>query len=255
MSKTFVAGLVAGIALLVVAGVAGISQKDAKKDAEKREYQAELVDATQVERGVLSEKQRVHSALYSYAAVTHISISSLVEKFQNEGKLFHVAMAPPLVWFTDETARPEDYFGDLAAKSNAVIQGKVTGRVSQITDDDAFIFTDYSVLVTEVYKDDTSAQIVKGATITVTRPGGKVLLDGVIAKASDQMFAPLPTNKQVILYLQFIPETGAYKATSPTGSFELNGNTLTSLTCKRFPTGVLEKGNSLLQTVQAFSNK
>ena len=255
MSKAFVAGLVIGIALLVVAGVAGISQKDAKRDAEKREYEAELVDATPIERGVLTEKQRVHSALYSYAELNRFSISSLVNRLQNEGKFFHVEALPPLVMLSHETATPEDYFGDLASKSNAVIQGKVTDKVSQVTEDDAFIFTDYSVLVTEVYKDNSTAPVTKGATITVTRPGGKVLIDGVIAKASDRMFEPLPTNKQVILYLQFIPETGAYKATAPTGSLELDGDSLKSLTCKQFPSGVLEEGNSLLPTIRAFSNK
>jgi hypothetical protein len=256
MSKAFVAGLIAGLVLLLIAGAAGMSQSDAQKDAEKREYQRELSDATRIDRGVLSETQRVHGALFSYAATRPNKIDSLVERFRDEGKIFEIVIVAPLVpKLPGDTATPEYYFSDLASKSQAVIQGKVTDKVSQVTQNGAFIFTDYSVLVTEVYKDNAAAPITKGASITVTRPGGKVLLDGVIAKASDKKFPPLPAGRQVILYLQFIPETGAYKATAPTGSFELSHNTLTPLTCLRFPSGVIDEGNSLLQVVRAVSNK
>jgi hypothetical protein len=93
-------------------------------------------------------------------------------------------------------------------------------------------------------------------TIIVTRPGGKVLLNGVIVKALDMRFEPLPINTyEVVLFLQYIPETGAYKTTQDTGSFELDGLLLRPLTKSNFPPGVLQNKDSFLQTVRDISNQ
>src|SRR5690349_17603405 len=71
MSKSFIAGLVAGLTLLIVAGVGAskIYQRDSRKPeaqrAENAEYQAELPEATPVRLGILTTNQRSHSKLYA----------------------------------------------------------------------------------------------------------------------------------------------------------------------------------------------
>jgi hypothetical protein len=101
----------------------------------------------------------------------------------------------------------------------------------------------------------------------VTRPGGKVVVNGIVGKATDQNILPLPLNHDIVLFLKFIPETGAYKATQDTGSFELDGTLVRPLTEDHFPFGIIEDRQSLLQirviqdvqlflqTVQTVSNK
>jgi len=70
MSKPFVFGFVAGLALLIVAGV-GASRlhqnntEQGKRGAELAEYQQEIGDATPVRVGVLTPKQRFHSKLHN----------------------------------------------------------------------------------------------------------------------------------------------------------------------------------------------
>jgi hypothetical protein len=69
MSKPFVWGFIVGVALLIVAGVGAsrLQDKNAKlKEADEKQYQIEVVDATPVQLGVLTEQQRIHSRLYPY---------------------------------------------------------------------------------------------------------------------------------------------------------------------------------------------
>lgn len=258
MSKAFISGLSIGLALLIVVGVGAskLRQKNAERERERvelAEYQAELADATPVEVGVLSANQRIHSSLYTDYKQRNgnATIDELLDLARSSTKIvklnFFVGLGPLM-----EADKPERFFGELARSSDAIVRGRVTNRVSQLTEDDGFVFTDYEVEITEVLKDNVTAPL--GALITVTYPGGKVLLDGVIVKARDHYFEPLPLNRQVVLFLQTVKETGAYKPTRYSGSFELDGVTLRALSEQELPPGVL-RGESFLQTVRALSNK
>jgi hypothetical protein len=263
MSKSFVLGFIVGVALLIVAGVGAsrLQRRDAARiDAEEleRKYQAELVEATPVELGALSEGQRIHSKLYTpYKQIKgNETISSLVAQAKGKSKIVETGVYPRLMPEITQPETPDNYFGNLAGESDAVIRGRVTKKTSQVTEDDSFIFTDYDVLIIEVFKNHASFPLTTGGSLTVTLPGGKVLLDGVIVKARDDAFAPLPLkNHEVILFLRFIPETSSYKVTRDTGSFELDGSTLRPLTGHSFPPGVLESQNAFLRTLRAVSNK
>ena len=112
------------------------------------------------------------------------------------------------------------------------------------------------MIIIEVFKNNAAAPIDAGKTIVVTRPGGKVLVDGVVVKATDAALAALPVNtNDVVVFLQFIPETGAYKTTRATGAFELEGLTVRPLTGIPFPPGVIRDSDSFLETIRAVSNK
>lgn len=264
MSKSFVLGFIFGVALLIVAGVgaARLQRKDAKlidAEAEEKEYQAKIVDATPVQLGVLSEKERIHSKLYIH--YQNMRGGSTISGLVAEAKSYNsrIAKTTALVGLTEaltEPETPDKFFGELAQASDAVILGKVTKKVSQITENDAFVFTDYDVAVTEVLKNNATTPIDAGATITVTRPGGIVLLDGMIVEAEDMAFQPLSINDHdVILFLRFVPETGAYKATRHNGSFELDGSILRPLTKYEFPPGVLRDKDSFLKTARSISKQ
>jgi hypothetical protein len=260
MSKPFVSGFIVGAALLIVAGVGAsrLQRRDATRmdaDAEEKEYQAEIVDATPVQFGALSEKQRVHSKLYSHYRERRggKTISGLVAQAKGKSRIVSTIAFVGMQEVLTEPETPENYFGALVDISDAVVHGRVTKKAAQITEDDSFVFTDYDVIVTEVFKNNATAPINKNMTITITRPGGKVLLDGIIIKALDRGFEPLPINNDVILFLRYIPETGAYKATRDTGSFELDGSILRPLTKSSFPPGVLRSKDSFLKTVRNIS--
>lgn len=209
MSKPFVLGFIVGVALLIVAGVGAsrLQRRDAggiDAGAEEREYQAKIVDATPVQLGVLTAKQRVHGSLFNEYQERRggKTISRLVEQAKGKSRMVKtiafVGCGSDLIG--PET--PGKYFGELAHESDAVIHGTALKKASQITEDDAFVFTDYDVVVKEVLKNNSDALIDTGATIIVTRPGGRVLVDGIIVEAEDMAFEPLPINSNdVVLFL------------------------------------------------------
>jgi len=261
MSKPFLIGFVVGLALLLVAGVGAsrLHQKDAeqaKLQSELAEYRAELVDATPVQLGVLADRQRIHSKLYAnYLELTkNFTVSRSVGRAESKvvGIDVHVGLGPALT----EPETPESYFGELARQSDVVIRGRVATKASQITEDDGFIFTDYGILVTEVLKNSNKTRLDSGMTLTVTCPGGKVSVGGIIVKAIDHSFALLPQNSHdLVLFLKYVPETGAFRPTGPAGSFELDGSILRPLTGVGFPPGVLRDADSFLQAARAVSDK
>ncbi|HEU4387847.1 MAG TPA: hypothetical protein VFV34_08625 [Blastocatellia bacterium] len=255
MRRSFLFGFLAGLALLITAGVGASRLK--QRDKEEQAYRQELVDATPVQLNVLTDKQRVHGRLYSHYAQVRAgrSISGLVGDAKGQVRIVEtmvfIGSSPELI----QPETPESFFGRLAQNSDAIIRGRVTKKTSQITEDDSFVFTDYDVVTNEVLKNNVAAPIETGTTITITRPAGKVVLDGVIVKATDAAFAPLSLNNEVVLFLKYLPETGTYQTSQATGSFELDGSSLRPLTKEAFPPGVLRGSDSFLQTVRTISKE
>jgi hypothetical protein len=241
-----------GLALLVVAGVTGFQLQQNRQ--EEQRYQAELVDATPVKLGALTEKQRAHSNLFADYRQPTFNVRELIAKANGKSKIAGISFAPGMQPLLTTPERPEDYFGRISKESDAVILGRVITRESYVTEDETFVFTDYEIAIIEVLKNNAIAPISMGQSITVTRPEGKVLINGVIIKCENAAYTPLPKNdKEVVLFLRFIKETGAYKATGANASFELNGSILLPLTKSSFPPGVLQDANAFLQTARTVS--
>lgn len=257
MSKGFIYGLGVGLVLLAVAGAGAARrhQRDAQEEktrAELAQYKEELVNATQVQPGVLTERQRLHSRLYPYLATTNKTITDLLA--HAGGKILGIEVSEQEQVLI-ESQSPESYFGELVRTSDAVIHGRATRRISQITEDDSFVFTDYDVVLTEVLKDNSDKPLTITSTVTVTRPGGKIVVNGIIVKAYDRGFEPLPLDRPVLLFLRYIPETGAYRSTRDAGTFEVDGSSIRPLAKAAYPPGVLRDGVSSLQAVRAISAK
>jgi hypothetical protein len=253
MSTAFIAGLAMGGALLVAVAVGAC--RVGPESAEEQAFRKELGDATPILHDVLTEKQRVHSRLYPDYHLTLAgqgTIDDLIAKNPDKrvlGEFVCPGLGPALL----EPETPESYFGNLANSADAIILGTVKRKTSLVTEDRAFVFTDYDVSVTRVFKNNPSAPIGIGAGITVTRPGGKVLLRGVVISVYDSNVEPLSVNTRVVLFLTFIPETGAYQAAKADGGFELDGSSVRPLTADRFPPGVLGNTDDFLQTLASIS--
>jgi hypothetical protein len=249
MSKAFVAGLVAGVTLLIVVGVGASCHRHQTADEEA--FQKELPDATPVRLGVLTKKQRYRSKLCRHYQVAW-TISDMVAK-QSKGKVVGTTVLPGHgALLKPET--PENFFRNIAHSSDAIIRGRVLKKAPQITDDGDFLFTDYDIAVSEIMKNNPIAPLNINASVSVTWPGGKVLLQGVIVKAFDaNLGLPAINNRDLVLFLRFIPETGAYQPTDWRGGFELEGSSIRPLSDAHFPPGVLGTTDSFLETLSTLS--
>ncbi len=79
--------------------------------------------------------------------------------------------------------------------------------------EDTFIFTDSTILVEQVLKDNPAGPIDPGDSIIETRPGGKLVLDGRKLRVRDTGFVSLRLAGRYMLVLRFIPQTGAHQPT------------------------------------------
>ncbi len=262
MSKSFIWGFIVGVALLIVAGVGASKLQDKNavvKERNEKQYRTEIVDATPVQPGALTEKQKFHSRLFSgYGMpVGGKTISEWIASYKGQRVFIGTDILGRRFLASNQLETPEDFFGRFAQESDAIIRGRVIGKISQITEDDSFLFTDYDVAVSEVFKNNPSVPIDRGATITFTSLGGKIVLDDVIIKAGGNGEVLYPIGAQdILLFLKFIPETGSYKLTRDNGSFELNGTSVRPFAgLFPLPPGVFKDEASFLKMISAISNK
>src|SRR5579885_422552 len=180
-------------------------------------------EATPVVEGEMTPRQIEHSKLYE--------TSGRKKKLSTSPDGTTIVVNTP--WPSESggnTHAFDHYLPGMICKSDAVVVATVKSKASQLTSDGTFIFTDYELSVEDVLKNNVSSYIQPGLEITVTRPGGVVSLTGKILSVMDRSFKPLEANKSYLLFLDYLPSTGAYKSISSEGSFEISNDQLLRLT-------------------------
>jgi hypothetical protein len=115
-----------------------------------------------------------------------------------------------------------------AEKADAVVIASVVSKSSQITTAGTFIFTDYELNIEEALSGDRD-KLKLQASITVTRPGGKVLLDGQVITINVVSFGSLMPGHRYLLFLKFLPITGTFQAVDQNSSFDISDSIVVSL--------------------------
>ena len=109
-----------------------------------------------------------------------------------------------------------------ACTSDAVIIATAQTGVSHLTSDQKFVYTDWTFTVEQVLKDNLKSRLGIGAATLVTRPGGILEINNRKVFATDRNFRDFQAGSTYLLFLEFIHQTGAYKATAEK-SFLMNG--------------------------------
>jgi hypothetical protein len=185
--------------------------------------------ATVVQEGVMTERQKEHSKLYERYN-TKDKIPALVEKEKDDLQVYRLA---PLGAEVSEPLSVNEILAKITCKADVVVLGRVKDQASQLTENESFVFTDYVVVVEQVLKSGESSSVTDSSEITVTGPGGTIVLNGKRVSAVDESFLPLKTGGQYILFLRMIPATGAYMPIENGDSFEVQGNQIK--TVKKVP--------------------
>lgn len=225
LSSVVVAGLTLAQPTKTTAGVHPVAQNMPRPED----------DATPIKEGVMTAKQKHHSKIFKkYEDVTGgkklpdlIAQRRLISVEREVGDMI-----------VPSSFNPQQFFQNLSCKADAVVVGTVTSKSSQLTDDQTFIFTDYELTVEDVLKNNAAAPL-NPSSITVTRTGGAVNLNGHIGLAVDHSQKPLVLNERYLLFLKFIPETGAYRAFNNWGddSFMLRGGKVIQVSESPLPFG------------------
>lgn len=176
-------------------------------------------EATPVQVGVITEKQRQHSKLYS----SYTGNGDLQEIASNTpGDEVTIVSLPGIPELSPSGKPATSALDPLVEDADAVVIGVVSEKTSQLNEKRTFIFTDYEFTVEEVLKSVPNAQIEPNTSITVTNPGGRILLNGKTVTAIDRTFKPLEKGKKYLLFLKLIPATGAYQVFDNKSGFELD---------------------------------
>ncbi len=170
-------------------------------------------EATPIQEGVMSDKQKKHSKIFK--GFKDVTGGKKLRDLAGERGDVEVTMpigdvqAPRSANINQYLNK---YLNEVSCKADAVLIGTVTSKTSQLIEDGTFTFTDYEVRVEEVLKNNSTSPISSANTITVTRSGGAVKLNGHTIRAIDYRNESLAPGSRYLLFLQFIPETGAYQS-------------------------------------------
>jgi hypothetical protein len=159
--------------------------------------------------------ENVHSRLFHKGPVGQIP--DLVSK--TTGDIY----IPCVVGVAQKVAVPlVDNLAMLAADSDLVIQGQAESGTTHLNATKDFLYTDWTFTVEEVLKNNSRVPVQMGATILVARPGGKVQISGRTVYATCADFQEFASGQSYLLYLHFIPETGAYAIDGGSKAFTIS---------------------------------
>jgi len=175
-----------------------------------------------------TDQQREHSKLYGEYST---GLKTIPEQLSAMPGLL-IKVGPPLQGSTRTRSAISlpSFLRDLACDADAVVIGRAGRSSSQMIESQDFVFTDYGLTIDEVLKDYAADRIIPQAEIVVTRPGGRIQIEGKAVEAIDVSLKPLVVGGRYLLFLDRIPSTGAYRAVNSLGSFALGDQKVTKLT-------------------------
>ena len=203
---------------------------------------------TPIQLGVMSPQQRVHSKLYENYKNDR-TLDALPSEWFADGREPGVYIGPGLEVWSADAPHPsfEELLRNLECEADAVAIGVVKRKESQLTDNKEFIFTDYVVVPSEIFK-RTALSVPTNQEINITRPGGRIQLNGRTIGAIDSSFKLLSLGKTYLFFLKRIPETGAYQSLQK-GTYEINDGALTAMTEESVPGGDKQPFNAELHNL------
>jgi hypothetical protein len=114
-------------------------------------------------------------------------------KWEAKGKKYNSRHVPPINEFSNQVFSFIDWERGLPAfpfdRSSAVIIGEITGAEAHLSSDETKIYSEFTVRVDEVLKNDELVALSPQSKITIERPGGRVRFPSgkiVIAAVSNQ---------------------------------------------------------------------
>jgi hypothetical protein len=181
---------------------------------------------TPVVEGVLTRTQQIHSQIFSkqYEGYRH---GSKLRDIPGSNDTRFIIGIPNSI----EGMPPyHELLKQLTCQADAVLIGVISSKTSALTMDGTFVFTDYELNVEDALKNNRVAAVSRGTAVTITRPGGAILLNGRRIQVTDSAFMPLRAGGRYILFLKYLPTSGAYMNVSSKTAFEIRDNKIMKLT-------------------------
>lgn len=132
-----------------------------------------------------------------------------------------------------------EFLSKLSCQSDTIVIGSFDNKKAHLTEDDAWVYTEYDFVVSKILKNTQSGVISLVTPIELTRSGGLINLDGTPIRVNDSAYPPLDAHKQYLLFLRLIPSAGGFMPTDVTSEFAKDGDKFRSLSRYRIPLDLL----------------
>jgi hypothetical protein len=154
-----------------------------------------IVDRTTSLLNAMTPAQRYHSRLFS--------------EYQTSGRILDTLMGISINYEpedfpsgTDQTLR--EYMKQEACSiADAAFEGTVVIAASHPIDDGTFLFTDYTIQVTDPYRMPVNSGLSRSSTVIVGRPGGELTVEGQLIKARVNTDPPLIVGTTYIVFAHY----------------------------------------------------
>ncbi len=159
---------------------------------------------------------------------------SLLARATREGDL-RITIIPEVGQLSADASPSPDlaFVQSITCGADAVVIGVQETSQSFLTENQEWIFTDNSVSVREVLKDNATHPLAPGSTITVARSGGSIdTPDGHHIVVADPGYPPLHVGGTYVLALRYVPSMGQYWQFDHRGGFRIDGKQALSLISK-----------------------
>ena len=140
----------------------------------------------------------------------------------------------------------QEFLRGRSCDADAIVTGTVNRQVSQLTEDESFVYTDNELKVEEVIKENPHGAINVGDCIMVARTGGTIRLSGRTVIAEYKAAKPLKVGNRYLLFLTFLPDRAVYAADNIT--YQLHGDKIHKLTEEKLNEG-LESGSDVKRLI------
>jgi hypothetical protein len=170
----------------------------------------------------MTPTQRSHARLHQSRIPPHAPRTRLLDE-QISMETIDEAVGPP------NRPSAKSVITTMACAADAVFAGKVVGAVVLPTEDGTLLFTDHSVLVSELLRARVQRPIGLSETLVITRKGGTLTVEGVPVSYKLTSYPPLQVNRDYLFFVKHLRGTDTFDAEESRGVFALVGDTARAL--------------------------
>jgi hypothetical protein len=185
-----------------------------------------LESPTPVRRGRLTQTQKEHSKLYSGQSVGTNKLTDFEERDVISYVSSHFGTGGG-----SDTRSVTERVHRRTCEADVVVRAVVKSKTSQFTVDETYIFTDYTMSVLDILKDDRRGSLKPAGSILVSRPGGAVRFDGKTVTQVNSNERPFLQSNRYLLFLKRI--SGSVGFTLSEGSVLIDSEGETGLLSER----------------------
>jgi hypothetical protein len=194
-------------------------------------------EPTVVTKGQRTDEERAYSNEYKklYSAIATQKLTDLKKSDRKAGVELGVSIGKEKPFFLGIETPPtsQEFLHRLVCGADAVVLGTPITKISHLTEDETFVYSQYSFRVEKVFKE--TPPIKGGEIISVTRPGGLVKVNSQVIRVEDKNFEQLQFGKEYVLFLRYVPAASGYMIADPDGDVVLDGAVINGLSNMEIP--------------------